>query len=100
MLTKLHPLVIASLQILNNPSAEKLMQIVAVAGLALNCAAIRSLITTGIHKGQMKMHLINIVNQLGATEKEKQYIVNIFKDKTISHHLVSSELEKLRNTPK
>ena len=99
-LTKLHPLVIASLQILNNPSAEKLMQIVAVAGLAQNFAAIRSLITTGIQKGHMKMHLINIVNQLGATEKEKQYIVNIFKDKTISHHLVSSELEKLRNTPK
>lgn len=95
-LTKLHPLVIASLQILNNPSAEKLMQIVAVAGLAQNFAAIRSLITTGIQKGHMKMHLTNIINQLGATEDEKKEILNIFKEKTISHHLVAAELERLR----
>lgn len=95
-LTKLHPLVIASLQILNNPSAEKLMQIVAVAGLAQNFAAIRSLITTGIQKGHMKMHLTNIINQLGATEDEKKEILNIFKEKTISYHLVAAELERLR----
>ncbi|PQL93020.1 hydroxymethylglutaryl-CoA reductase, degradative [Apibacter sp. wkB309] len=95
-LTKLHPLVIASLQILNNPSAEKLMQIVAVAGLAQNFAAIRSLITTGIQKGHMKMHLTNIINQLGATEEEKKEILNIFKEKTISHHLVAAELERIR----
>lgn len=95
-LTKLHPLVIASLQILNNPSAEKLMQIVAVAGLAQNFAAIRSLITTGIQKGHMKMHFTNIINQLGATEEEKKEILNIFKEKTISHHLVAAELERLR----
>lgn len=98
-LTKLHPLVIASLQILNNPSAEKLMQIVAVAGLAQNFAAIRSLITTGIQKGHMKMHLTNIINQLGATEDEKKEILNIFKEKTISHHLVAAELERLRKEP-
>lgn len=95
-LTKLHPLVIASLQILNHPSAEKLMQIVAVAGLAQNFAAIRSLITTGIQKGHMKMHLTNIINQLGATEDEKKEILNIFKEKTISHHLVAAELERIR----
>ncbi|MGM5630030.1 hydroxymethylglutaryl-CoA reductase, degradative [Apibacter raozihei] len=96
-LTKLHPLVIASLQILNKPSAEKLMQIVAVAGLAQNFAALRSLVTTGIQKGHMKMHLLNILNQHAATEEEKNYFVSFFKDKTVSHHVVISELEKLRN---
>lgn len=95
-LTNLHPLVIASLQILNNPSAEKLMQIAAVAGLAQNFAAIRSLITTGIQKGHMKMHLTNIINQLRATEEEKKTILDIFKEKTISYHLVFEELERLR----
>ena len=33
------------------------MQIIAVAGLAQNFAALRSLVTTGIQKGHMKMHL-------------------------------------------
>jgi hydroxymethylglutaryl-CoA reductase len=96
-LTKLHPLVMAALQILNNPSAEKLMQIVAVAGLAQNFAALRSLITTGIQKGHMKMHLLNILNQLKATEEEKQYFINFFKDKTVSHHQVVSEFNRLRS---
>lgn len=96
-LTQLHPLVRASLQILSNPSAEKLMQIVAVVGLAQNFAALRSLVTLGIQKGHMKMHLLNILNQLGATEQEKQYFINFFKDKTVSHHLVISEYNKLKN---
>ncbi len=96
-LTKLHPLVMAALQILGNPSAEKLMQLVAVAGLAQNFAAVRSLVTTGIQQGHMKMHLLNILNQLGASEEEKQYFINFFKDKTVSHHLVISEFNQLRN---
>ncbi len=50
-----------------------------------------------IQKGHMKMHLFNILNQFGATEEEKQYFVNYFKDKTVSHHEVISELNKLRN---
>src|SRR5690606_157897 len=39
-LTNLHPLVKLSLEILDHPSAEELMQIVATAGLAQNFAAI------------------------------------------------------------
>jgi hydroxymethylglutaryl-CoA reductase len=51
-----------SLEMLENPSARELMQVVAVAGLA-NFAALRSLTTTGIQDGHMKMHLNNILNQ-------------------------------------
>jgi len=64
--------------------------------LAQNFAALRSLTTTGIQKGHMKMHLLNILNQLGATEEEKNYFVNYFKDKTVSHHEVINEFNKLR----
>ena len=96
-LTNLHPLVKFSLALLGKPSAQELMSILAVSGLAQNFAALRSLVTTGIQKGHMKMHLFNILNQFGATEEEKQYFVNYFKDKTVSHHEVISELEKLRN---
>lgn len=95
-LTQLHPLVKFSLALLGKPSAQELMSILAVSGLAQNFAALRSLVTTGIQKGHMKMHLFNILNQFGSTEEEKQYFVNYFKDKTVSHHEVISELEKLR----
>lgn len=87
-LTSLHPLVKIALQMLGKPSAKELMQIVAVAGLAQNFAAVRSLVTTGIQKGHMKMHLINILNQLEASEDEKAYFVNFFKDKTVTHSAV------------
>lgn len=95
-LTSLHPMVKLALQVLGNPNAEKLMGIVAVAGLAQNFAALRSLVTTGIQQGHMKMHLLNILNQLEATEDEKKYFVNFFKDKTVSHHAVISEFCKMR----
>lgn len=95
-LTNLHPLVKFSLELLGRPSATELMSILAVSGLAQNFAALRSLVTTGIQKGHMKMHLFNILNQMNATEEERQYFVDYFKDKTVSHHEVISELSKLR----
>ncbi len=96
-LTSLHPLVKLALEILQKPSAEELMQIVAVAGLAQNFAAIRSLVTTGIQEGHMKMHLLNILNQLGATELEKESLVEHFKINTATHSAVVEAFENLRN---
>ncbi|QCX54305.1 hydroxymethylglutaryl-CoA reductase, degradative [Elizabethkingia sp. JS20170427COW] len=95
-LTNLHPLVKFSLALLGKPSASELMGIIAVSGLAQNFAALRSLVTTGIQKGHMKMHLFNILNQMKATEAEKEYFVQYFKDKTVSHHEVINELNRLR----
>ncbi len=97
-LTNLHPLVKFSLALLGKPSAQELMSILAVSGLAQNFAALRSLVTTGIQKGHMKMHLLNILNQLGATEEEKAHFVAYFKDKTVTHHEVISEFERVRKT--
>ena len=95
-LTNLHPLVKFSLALLGKPSAQELMSILAVSGLAQNFAALRSLVTTGIQKGHMKMHLLNILNQFNATEEEKKYFIEYFKDKTVSHHEVISELNSRR----
>lgn len=95
-LTNLHPLVKLALEMLEKPSARELMQIVAVAGLAQNFAALRSLTTTGIQKGHMKMHLMNILNQLGASAKEKSVIANHFDGKTVIHSEVVSMFHKLR----
>ncbi len=96
-LTSLHPLVKLAFDILQKPNAKKLMQIVAVAGLAQNFAAIRSLVTTGIQKGHMKMHLMNILNQLNATSSEIEKATSYFKDNTISHSSVVNYIEKNRS---
>ncbi|WP_289060908.1 hydroxymethylglutaryl-CoA reductase, degradative [uncultured Zobellia sp.] len=97
-LTSLHPLVKLAMEILGKPSAKELMQIVAVAGLAQNFAAVRSLVTTGIQEGHMKMHLLNILNQLGATEEEKKALTIYFKKHPATHNAVVEAFEKLRNT--
>lgn len=96
-LTSLHPLVKFSFQMLENPNAQELMQIVASAGLAQNFAALNSLTTTGIQEGHMKMHLMNILNQLEATHEEKKLTVKRFKGRPISHSAVVNFVETLRN---
>jgi hydroxymethylglutaryl-CoA reductase len=95
-LTGLHPLVKTAMELLGNPTAKELMEIVAVAGLAQNFAAIKSLTTTGIQQGHMKMHLLNIMNQFEATEKEKSILIDYFKTNTVTHSAVVKAIETLR----
>lgn len=95
-LTSLHPLVKLCLEMLEKPSAKELMQIVAVAGLAQNFAALRSLTTTGIQEGHMKMHLNNIINQFETTDEERVTIKNYFKEHVVSHSSVVTFIESLR----
>ena len=94
-LTSLHPLSKLSLRLLGNPSAKELMQVIAVAGLAQNFAALRALTTTGIQKGHMKMHLTNIIKQLGASDEDKQFLITYFENKTITHNAVIEAYNKL-----
>ncbi|MDG1805108.1 hydroxymethylglutaryl-CoA reductase, degradative [Flavicella sp.] len=95
-LTALHPMAKLSLELLQNPSAEELMKIIAVAGLAQNFAALRALTTTGIQKGHMKMHLMNILNQLGATNEEKELTVAHFEKVPVTHSAVHEFYKTLK----
>jgi hydroxymethylglutaryl-CoA reductase len=95
-LTTLHPLVKLSLEMLKNPSAKELMEVVAVAGLAQNFAALRSLTTTGIQDGHMKMHLNNIINQFEANDEERILIQKHFKHNAVSHSAVVDFIDNLR----
>ena len=95
-LTKLHPVAKRSLEMLGHPGARELMGIVASVGLAQNFAALRSLVTTGIQQGHMKMHLTNVLYQLKATEREFMMAVDHFKDKIVSHSAVRDFLDQLR----
>ena len=92
-LTKLHPLVNWSLELLDLPDSKSLMEITAVAGLAQNFAAIKSLITSGIQKGHMKMHLLNILKQKGASENQKNKALNFFKKNVVSVSAVEDFLK-------
>jgi hydroxymethylglutaryl-CoA reductase len=95
-LTGLHPLVKTALELLGKPSAKELMEIVAVAGLAQNFAALKSLTTTGIQQGHMKMHLLNILNQFEANAAEKIQLIEHFKTHTVTHSAVVEAIENLR----
>ena len=97
-ITRLHPLVRFALEVLGRPTAEELMKITAVAGLAQNFAAMRSLVTTGIQQGHMKMHLLNILNQLGATSSEKDQVVEHFKTETVSFSAAEKVLQQIRQS--
>ncbi|MCC6721167.1 MAG: hydroxymethylglutaryl-CoA reductase, degradative [Bacteroidia bacterium] len=95
-ITSLHPMVKFSHELLGNPKASELMGIVAAAGLAQNFSALRSLVTSGIQKGHMKMHLLNILNQLEASEEEKLKIIEYFKDKVPTYYSTIEIFCKIR----
>ena len=95
-LTSLHPMVKVALEILQQPNAKDLMQLVAVAGLAQNFAAVKSLVTTGIQKGHMKMHLMNILNQLEASSEEKEKAITYFTVNAVSHSAATAFINELR----
>ena len=85
-----------SLELLGNPSATELMQIIASTGLAQNFGAVRSLVTTGIQKGHMRMHLLNILHQMEATEKEIKRALVHFNTEIVSFVSVRDFLDSLR----
>ncbi len=95
-LTKLHPLARFTMELLGDPHAEDLMQIAAVAGLANNFGALRSLTTKGIQKGHMKMHLLNILNNFGVTETEKHAAIEYFKTRKVSFNAVEEFVKDVR----
>lgn len=95
-ITSLHPMVKLAHKILGNPDSKELMKIIAVAGLAQNYGAVSSLVTTGIQRGHMKMHLLNILNQLEATDSEKEQIVEYFKTRVVTFPAVTDIFNKVR----
>jgi hydroxymethylglutaryl-CoA reductase len=96
-LTSLHPMAKLSLDMLGRPGAKELMQIIACIGLAQNFGAVRSLVTSGIQKGHMKMHLMNILNHLEANSAEIERAKVHFENEVISFKSVREYVASLRN---
>ncbi len=95
-LTSLHPVVKRALQLLGNPDAKELMTIAAAAGLANNFAAVKAMVTVGIQKGHMKMHLLNILKTMNASEKEIEQAKPYFEHRIVSYQSVREFLEIIR----
>jgi hydroxymethylglutaryl-CoA reductase len=96
-LTSLHPIARTSFELLGNPSLKSLMMIIAATGLAQNFAAVRSLVTTGIQEGHMRLHLGNILSRMGASDIEKLSALSHFEDKIVSVSEVRAYLDVLRS---
>ncbi|TLX72806.1 hydroxymethylglutaryl-CoA reductase, degradative [Labilibacter sediminis] len=99
-LTRLHPMAKLSLQLLGNPNAAELMQITAAAGMANNFSAVAALVTSGIQKGHMKMHLSNILTSFNASDTAKTKAMDYFSDKTVSQSAVKRFLDDLTSSGK
>lgn len=96
-LTRLHPQAALALKILGGPSAKELMMVAAATGLASNFAAVRSLVTTGIQAGHMRLHLPNLMQQHQASEQETKQAKEWFADKKVSNKAVEEFLYNIRN---
>lgn len=94
-LTRLHPLARLSLDILGQPDARELMQIMGAVGLVQNFAAVKSLVTSGIQSGHMRMHLRNILFQNQIPEQYHNQICRHFQDNKVSVSAVKDYYREL-----
>ena len=93
-ITDVHPMVKLSLKLLNSPTSDDLMNIICSVGLAQNFAAVKSLVTTGIQKGHMKMHLINLLIKQNATKDQIDKSKEYFRDKEINSESIKDFLDQ------
>jgi hydroxymethylglutaryl-CoA reductase len=99
-LTKLHPLAKASLQLLGNPGAETLMSITASVGMANHYNATKALITGGIQHGHMRLHLVNLLNQLGTSKPEKELAIQHFNNTAVTYSTLRAFIDEHRKSDK
>ncbi|HGP9033908.1 TPA: hydroxymethylglutaryl-CoA reductase, degradative [Streptococcus pneumoniae] len=94
----LNPCVALSHDLLGNPSARELAQIIVSIGLAQNFAALKALVSTGIQQGHMKLQAKSLALLAGASESEVAPLVEqLIADKTFNLETAQRYLENLRS---
>jgi len=94
----LNPRVALSHELLGNPSAKELAQIIVSIGLAQNFAALKALVSTGIQQGHMKLQAKSLALLAGASENEVAPLVErLIADKTFNLETAQRYLENLRS---
>ena len=93
----LNPRVVLSHELLGNPSAKELAQIIVSMGLSQNFAALKALVSTGIQQGHMKLQVKSLALLAGASESEVAPLVEqLIADKTFNLETAQRYLENLR----
>ena len=69
--TRLHRIAKLSLELLGVTNSCELSRIIAAVGLVQNLAALHALVSDGIVKGHMKLHINNLVLAVGAQDHER-----------------------------
>ena len=94
----LNPRVALSHELLENPSAKELAQIIVSIGLAQNFAALKALVSTGIQQGHMKLQAKSLALLAGASESEVAPLVErLIAEKTFNLETAQHYLENLRS---
>ena len=94
----LNPRVALSHELLGNPSAKELAQIIVAIGLAQNFAALKALVSTGIQQGHMKLQAKSLALLAGASESEVAPLVErLIAEKTFNLETAQRYLENLRS---
>ena len=94
----LNPRVALSHELLGNPSAKELAQLIVSIGLAQNFAALKALVSTGIQQGHMKLQAKSLALLAGASESEVAPLVErLIADKTFNLETAQCYLENLRS---
>ena len=93
----LNPRVALSHELLGNPSAKELAQLIVSIGLAQNFAALKALVSTGIQQGHMKLQAKSLALLAGASESEVAPLVErLIAEKTFNLETAQRYLENLR----
>ena len=94
----LNPRVALSHELLGNPSAKELAQIIVSIGLAQNFAALKALVSTGIQQGHMKLQAKSLALLAGASESEVAPLVeHLIAEKNFNLETAQRYLENLRS---
>ena len=94
----LNPRVVLSHELLGQPSAKDLAQIIVSMGLAQNFAALKALVGAGIQQGHMKLQAKSLALLAGAKEAEVPKLVEgLIAEKTFNLEKAKSILKELRS---
>lgn len=100
--TRLHPVAQICLKMLNVKTSGELARVLAAVGIIQNLAALKALVSDGIVKGHMRLHITNLAMAAGAKpdelERVKQRLEQKFAaQKTISEQDAVAAIQDIRS---
>lgn len=94
----IHPTAKIAHDILGQPSAQQLMQIIAAVGLGQNLAAVRALVSEGIQAGHMSLQARSLAIQVGATAEEVEQVAKALSQaERINQNTAANILKDIRH---